>query len=56
VPNLMSPFHWVEDIYNSMSLGEMLLIIVPTSMVITLIYLLTSSVFRTFLYRFSNRG
>src|SRR5699024_581099 len=56
VKDLTSLFHWGENIYNSLSLGEIILIVVPASIVVTLIYLITNSVFRAFLYRFSNKG
>ena len=56
VKDLTSLFHWVENIYNSLSLGEIILIVVPASIVVTLIYLIANSVFRAFLYRFSNKG
>ena len=56
VKDLTSLFHWVENIYNSLSLGEIILIVVPASIVVTLIYLITNSVFRAFLYRFLNKG
>ena len=56
VKDLTSLFHWVENIYNSLSLGEIILIVVPASIVVTLIYLITNSVFRAFLYLFSNKG
>src|SRR5699024_11989888 len=56
VKDLISLFHWFENIYNSLSLGEIILIVVAASIVVTLIYLITHSVFRAFLYRFSNKG
>lgn len=49
---LTSLFHWVENT----SLTKMILIVVPISIVVTLTYLIISSVFRTFLYHFTNKG
>jgi len=55
VNGLTSLLHWVENIFNSLSLGKIILIVVPISMVVTLIYLITSSILKTFLYHFSNK-
>ncbi|MBM7601010.1 hypothetical protein JOC34_003431 [Virgibacillus halotolerans] len=44
-----------ENTFNSLSLGEIILIVVPVSMGVTFIYLITKSIFNTFLYYLSNK-
>ncbi|MBM7601004.1 hypothetical protein JOC34_003425 [Virgibacillus halotolerans] len=54
--DLTTLFQQAENAFNSLSLGEIILIVVPISMVVTFIYLITKTIFNTFLYYFSIRN
>ena len=38
--------------FNSLSIGKIILMVVPISMVVTFIYLITQAIFNTLLYHF----
>ena len=53
--DLTTLFQQAENAFNLLSLGEIILIVVPISMVVTFIYFITKSIFNTLLCYFSNR-
>lgn len=50
--DLTSLFQKAENIFNSLSVGKIILIVLPISAVVTFIYLITQGIFNTFLYHF----
>jgi len=52
VKDLTSLVQRAGNIFNSLSIGKIILMVVPISMVVTFIYLITQAIFNTLWYYF----